>query len=429
MNILLHTMSDLSKRLLGTLALCTSFVVFPNVCIAQSYYPELLYRHDHHLFALHPNQFDWKKTEEVWTYNGVSIQPPQELRVDGDRLPPLPEGVTRSLRSVWNIDAIEQTIADRIASVVDRPRGEVTIRRTGENVEFEGVGLLGKEVNLHRAALLTADALDRGITDIHLPVIERQPVIHVLDTDLQDRGIAEVVGIGESNFARSPNARRHNIATGLDKFDGHIVPQGEIFSFNEILGPVNGQTGYVKELVILGDKTMPDYGGGLCQVSTTAFRGIWEYGFPIEARRNHSFAVQYYAPQGTDATIYPPYTDMKFRNDGPSDILIQTYVEGDIAYFIYYGTRDERDIEIVGPYVWDRRSPPPDRVEYTADLPAGQTQVVGKAVPGMQTAWFRIVREEDGSESIEPFYSYYEARPNYTLIGGSPTNPSWIGDL
>lgn len=404
-------------------------LALPVAVAAQSYYPELLYRHDHHLFALNPNTYDWRKTEEVWTYNGTEIDPPQELRVDGDVVPSLPEGVARSLRSVWNLDAIEQTVAERIASVVDRPRGEVTIRRDGEEIVFDGVGLLGKTVDLRRAALLTADALDRNVTDIHLPVHEQQPIMHVLDTDLQDMGIIEVVGIGESNFARSASARRHNISTGLSKFNGHIIPQGAEFSFNDILGPVNGQTGYLKELVILGDKTMPDYGGGLCQVSTTAYRGIWEYGFPITDRRNHSFAVQYYAPQGTDATIYPPYTDMKFLNDGPSAILIQTYDEGDIAYFIYYGLRDERNVEIVGPYVWDRRTAPPDRVEYTTDIPEGQTQVVGKAVPGMQTAWFRILREEDGTETIQPFYSYYEARPNYTLIGGSPSGPSWIGEL
>ncbi|MCA9370536.1 MAG: VanW family protein [Candidatus Peregrinibacteria bacterium] len=393
-----------------------SSFLFPLSSFA--YYPDILYRHEHHLFSLNPNQYpSWRKTEEVWTYNGREIIPPASVRIDGDTLPPLPEGMTRSIRSVWDPAAISATIYERIATVLNRPRGEVTIRKDGDTIVFEGVGFLGKTVDTDRAAQLTIDALETGVYDIHLPVTVQQPVMHVLSTELQDMDIQEVIAIGESDFSGSPLARQHNIKTGLEKFNGYLLPKGETFSFNTILGPVNGSTGYKKELVILGDKTLPDYGGGLCQVSTTAYRGAWEYGFPIVTRRNHSFAVSYYSPQGTDATIYPPHTDMQFVNDGPSAILVQTYVEGMKAYYIYYGMRDTRTVEIVGPYVWDKKSPPPDKVEYTTDLPPGETKKVGKAVPGLQAAWFRILIEEDGSETIEPYYSYYEARPNFTQIG------------
>ncbi|MDA0375927.1 MAG: VanW family protein [bacterium] len=414
--------------MISIFAFALSTILYPLSVTAKPYYPELLIRYDHHLFSLNPNaHVSWRKTEEVWTYNNTEIVPPQTLRVDGDSIPDLPEGITRSLQSVWNSAAIAATITEQISSIIDRPRGEVTIRKEGDEITFEGVGFLGKEVDTYRTAQLIIDALEKGVTDIHLSVTERQPIIHVLDSDLQDSGIQEVIAIGESDFSRSANARRHNISAGLSKFNGHYIARGETFSFNEVLGPVNAQTGYVKELVILGDKTLPDYGGGLCQVSTTAYRGIWEYGYPIADRRNHSFAVQYYAPQGTDATIYPPYTDMKFVNDGPSAIVIQTHIEGDRAFFIYYGMRDEREVEIIGPYVWDRREPPPDRTEYTTDIPPGETRIAGKAVPGMQSAWFRVMRDIDGTEDIEPFYSYYEARPNFTQIGGSPVAPSWLG--
>ena len=412
-----------------SLFLLCGLVLIPQGAEAASYYPELLYRYDHHLMTLNPNEFPfWRKTEEVWHYNGVEIRPDASLRTDGDSTPPLPEGVTRTLRSVWNTDAIAATIALRVATVIDRPRGTVSIDKNDEgNIVFDGVGFRGRTVEIVKAATLTIAALEHSVTDIHLPVREEQPVIHVLHPDLQDRGIAEVIAIGESNFAHSATSRRHNIATGVHKFNGHTVPQGSVFSFNEVLGPVTGETGYLKELVILGDKTLPDYGGGLCQVSTTAYRGVWEYGFPIVQRRNHSFAVSYYAPQGTDATIYPPYTDIKFLNDSPGDLLIQTHVSGDKAYFIYYGTKDKRDAEVVGPFVWDKRPPPADRVEYTSDLSPGERKQVGKAVSGMQAAWFRIVRNGDDQEVIEPFYSYYEARPNYTQIGGQPEPPSWLG--
>ena len=380
--------------------------------------PELTYRYKHHLFSLYPSRYpSWQKTEEVWTYEGKNIRPPASLRVDGDHLPPLPVGMLREQHLAWDASAIADTIRTKIANALDREAGAVSIRLDGEEIVFDGVGLTGRRVLLDQAAELTIAALENEVADIVLPVEEIQPAL-TIDPALQNQGISEVVAVGESDFTGSPAARRHNIALGLSQFDGHIVSQGETFSFNDVLGPVNGATGYLKELVILGEKTLPAYGGGLCQVSTTAYRGVWEEGFPIAARRNHSFAVLYYSPQGTDATIYPPHTDMQFVNNSPGSILVQTHVEGNKAYFVYYGTADEREVEVIGPYVWGQKSAPADRVEYTTELAPGEERKVGEAVAGLKSAWFRVVRAHpDAQESIDSTYSSYEARPLYTQIG------------
>ena len=109
---------------------------------------------------------------------------------------------------------------------------------------------------------------------------------------------------------------------------------------------------------------------------------------------------------------------MQFHNDTPWDLLMQIYVEGDIAYFIYYGTPDTRESAVMGPFIWGRSAPPPDRVEYTTDIAPGTTRQVGKAVAGLRSAWFRAVQmHTEGPEQVEGFYSRYEARPNYTQIG------------
>lgn len=382
----------------------------------------LIYRHQHHLFTVTVGK-EWQERGEVWTYGGRPVKIPSAFRVDGDRVPPLPDGFRRSEIAVWNHDAIRATLKSKIASVFDRPAGAVVIRGSGTGaVTFEGVGMNGRRVDLERAVTLTIAALEQGIADITLPVIETQPSVTVEDPQLLAQGIRELVSIGESDFSGSSKARRHNIRVGLAKFNGALVPQGSTFSFNEILGPVNASTGYLKELVIMGDKTLPDYGGGLCQVGTTAYRGVWEYGFPILARRNHSFAVHYYSPQGTDATIYPPYTDIKFLNDSAGAILIQTHMENDRAYFIYYGTRDGRQSEIVGPYTWGYAAPPADRIEYTTEIPAGTTRKVGERVPGLKALWWRLV-SRDGEESEESVYSVYEARPRFDQIGVEATSP------
>jgi len=395
-------------------------VVFPELSLAYQPPGTLTFRHTHRLFFIPPGEYaDWKTTSDEWTFEGQSIKPPAEFRADGDKMPSLPSGVIKRAVPGWDLAEAENDIKRIIADVFDRPAGEVSVTLDASgSVIFDGVGITGLRTDLGMAAELAVKALEAGITDIILPVEEIQPKMNI-DKKLREIGIKEVVSIGESNFSGSPRARRHNISTGLSKFNGTIIGKGEDFSFNKTLGPVNGSTGYKKELVILGERTLPDYGGGLCQISTTAYRGVWEYGFPITQRRNHSFAVRYYGPSGTDATIYPPHTDMRFLNDSPGAILIQTFEdENDNAYFIYYGTRDGRTAEIIGPYTWDMRSPPPDRTEYTDEIPPGTTRKVGEKVPGLKAMWYRIVNRGQG-EVIESVYSLYEARPNFTQIGVS----------
>ena len=401
---------------LGSLILFGVTAFAPGRALAA--YAPLTFRYEHFIFTIDPDDYPaWHSTEEEWLLFGQPFQLPPSLRVDGDVLPPLPEGVVRNSQFAWDRGAIRATLDVQIARQFDREPRSVAIRREEEQVVFDGVGLPGRRVNLSEAAQLTVEALTRGIADISLPVSVLQPKIDVLDADLQDGGILEVVAVGESDYRGSPLARQHNIATGLSRFNGHIIPQGTTFSFNEVLGPVGPSTGYKQELVIKGDKTLPDYGGGLCQVSTTAYRGVWEYGFPIQQRINHSYSVRYYFPQGTDATIYPPYKDMQFLNDSPGDLLIQTHYEDGRAYFIYFGTRDGRQTELMGPYVWGQTSVPGDRVEYTTDIPPGTSRKVGERVPGSRAGWLRIVRGEGGGEKQETVYSLYEARPLYTQIG------------
>jgi hypothetical protein len=139
------------------------------------------------------------------------------------------------------------------------------------------------------------------------------------------------------------------------------------------------------ELVIRRDKgTVPELGGGLCQVSSTTFRAAMQAGLPITQRRNHSYAVQYYAPQGTDATIYPGVIDLKFTNDTPGSILVWPYFKDDnTLIFDFYGTKDSREVILDKPYSYDRK-------------PDGS----------MKASWTRTVKK-GGKENKETFRSVY----------------------
>ena len=195
--------------------------------------------------------------------------------------------------------------------------------------------------------------LEKNHSDtIKLPFAEIQPEISMASAD--NLKITELIGEGRSNFRGSPKNRIFNINVATKRFDGILIKPNEEFSFVKVLGEVDGEHGYLPELVIKKDKTEPEFGGGICQVSTTAFRAAIYSGLEITARRNHAYPVSYYNPQGMDATVYVPRPDLRFINDTPGYILIQTKIEGTELIFDFYGTSDGRKTTVIGPKITER---------------------------------------------------------------------------
>ena len=190
---------------------------------------------------------------------------------------------------------------------------------------------------------------------IEIEMITEKVQPEITTESIDNMGITSLLATGESNFYGSTRNRKHNIAVGAGKFQGILIGPGDLFSFNKVLGNVGPREGYLPELVIKKGETVPEYGGGLCQVSTTTFRGAVLAGLEVTERKNHAYAVKYYAPQGTDATIYPPHPDLQFKNNTPAYILIQTKIEGNKLYFDFYGSDDGRNVQMKGPvtYNWE----------------------------------------------------------------------------
>lgn len=212
----------------------------------------------------------------------------------------------------------------------------------------------GRELNLEENGDLIAEKLTSGQKQIGLIVAVTQP--EVTTDNIDNLGITSLLARGESNFKGSPKNRRHNIGVGTEKFNGALIKPGEEFSFNTILGEVGAQQGYLPELVIKNNKTVPEYGGGLCQVSTTIFRAALNAGLPITERKNHAYVVRYYGAPGMDATIYPPHPDLRFKNDTTANILIQSKIKGDNITFEFYGASDGREVKLIGPNLYDQQS-------------------------------------------------------------------------
>jgi len=210
----------------------------------------------------------------------------------------------------------------------------------------------GQRLNIPLSTGLIAEALIDHKPSISLAFDFIEPEITL--EKINDLGIKTLLGRGESDYGKSPASRIHNIKIGMAKFNGIILGSGEKFSFNNFLGTVDERDGYQAELVIKGGELVREYGGGLCQVSTTVFRAAIMSGLSIVERRPHSFPVQYYNPQGFDSTVYPGVVDLKFSNNTSNHILIQTKVTGSKLSVEVYGSSDGRKVEIEGPIQYEK---------------------------------------------------------------------------
>jgi vancomycin resistance protein YoaR len=238
--------------------------------------------------------------------------------------------------------------------------------------------------------------------------------------NINDLGVKEKLGTGHSNFAGSPANRVHNIYVGANSLNGLLIEPGEEFSTMQALGEISKATGYKPELVIKDNETVPEYGGGLCQIGTTMFRAALESGLEITERRNHSYRVSYYEPPvGMDATIYDPHPDLRFKNDTEDHILIQSRIEGTDIYFDLWGTDDGREVEITDPIVYNITEPEPPEMVETTELEPGKEKCTEEAHNGANAEFtYRVdYSEEDKEDKERVFYSSYQPWQKKCLIG------------
>lgn len=256
---------------------------------------------------------------------------------------------------VWDTDRekIKKFVEDQVQKAIYRPAANGTLGF--ENGVIVELSPAQSEIttDVDGATDQIALSLKKAENFINIPVHENPAALSL--ANVKKLGINTLISKGESNFTGSPVNRRHNISVGASKFNGVVIPQGDEFSFLTTLGPVDESTGYLPELVIKQDKTVPEFGGGMCQVSTTCFRAEVNAGLRTTERQNHAYPVQYYSPQGTDATVYIPHPDLKFVNDTPGPILIQTRIVGNILTFEFFGNSDGRYVNLEGPNVTDKK--------------------------------------------------------------------------
>ena len=264
---------------------------------------------------------------------------------------------------------------------------------------------VGRELDVGASITAINEAVARGEHTIALVVNEAQPKGSGTAT-AEELGITELIWEETSYFYGSSPERIQNIEAAAAQFHGVLVAPGETFSMGAQLGDISLDNGFAEALIIYGGRTIKGVGGGVCQVSTTLFRAVFNAGFPIVERNPHAYRVSYYEQTasggidprlaGLDATVYFPLVDFKFKNDSPYWILMETYMGNGSLTWKFYSTSDGRSV------TWETTGPtnvvpaPEPLFEVNPELGKNQIKQVDWAANGADVTVTRTVWR-DGS--------------------------------
>lgn len=161
---------------------------------------------------------------------------------------------------------------------------------------------------------------DSNINDNSSKEVENLPK----EVTIPDVPKEETIATFSSSIYDKDDNRVSNITLANSKLNGTIVKNGEEFSFNNTIGPMDETQGFKKALGFDSNgKKIQISGGGLCQISSTLYNAALIANLEVTERHPHSRRV-YYVPQDKDATIVYGSLDFKFINNTGSDIKIES---------------------------------------------------------------------------------------------------------
>lgn len=129
-----------------------------------------------------------------------------------------------------------------------------------------------------------------------------------------------------TSLSGSSDNRISNVKKACELLDGMVLIPGQTFSFNDALGERTEENGWKPATAYANGEVRQEYGGGICQVSSTLYNAVLYANLEIVERACHQFQVGY-LPWGMDATVSWGWPDLKFRNDAEYPIKIHAWVD------------------------------------------------------------------------------------------------------
>jgi vancomycin resistance protein YoaR len=240
----------------------------------------------------------------------------------------------------------EKTLAlsSHVCSILNRPACDASFRiREDEQVEVIP-HQVGQSVDI-RLFCDYVNSMERlfSVPDtLEIPLVEENP--RVFSEDLE--AFLPLVPVAQySTEYLDGNDRAHNIGLASRAVSNIVLYPGDVFSFNLATGPRSKENGYRKAPVIVGSGFVDDYGGGVCQVSTTVYVAMLKANLSVEERHCHGIPVSY-VPMGMDATVDYDTLDLKMKNTTSGPCITSVKADGGTLTAKIFGRDTGTRIEI-----------------------------------------------------------------------------------
>lgn len=151
-------------------------------------------------------------------------------------------------------------------------------------------------------------------------------------------------------------SQRHNALMAVRRLDGAVVGPGQEFSFNKWVGSYSGDAGYRRAPVSYDGQLIDEWGGGVCQASTTLYNAALLAGMTVTERNPHHFCPSY-VPPGRDAAVAYSSIDLKFRNPYRFPVRLHAFVGHDSVQVDFLAPRPLPEKTEVVERVTDRIDP------------------------------------------------------------------------
>ncbi len=279
----------------------------------------------------------------------------------------------------------------------------------------------GKTLKTSEFADMVANSFLTNHARVDVPVVTTPA--QVREDNLDTLGIKDRLCRVDSNFTTDVGTEREvNIMVGVHLLNNVIIAPGEEFSFNKSIGSIADNPDFIGGTGISAGVIQDEFGGGICQVTTTAFRAGIMAGLPITAWDPHTYRLQGYERDGWgpgfDASIYQPdwipaedWSDLRFLNNTDNFILISSWADGGIHVVEIYGTDPGWDVQISETITWEAEPSYDNR--WVIDWEAGSGVNYPSAYPmdGLNASFNRTVYDADGNEMYtRDFTSRYQSR-------------------
>ena len=138
----------------------------------------------------------------------------------------------------------------------------------------------------------------------------------------------DLLGEKTTSLSGSTAARIENVAKACELLSAVVLEPGEQFDYNACLGERTPDNGWLPAPAYADGEVRDEYGGGICQVSSTLFVSCLYADLQIDSRSCHYFPVGY-LPAGMDATVSWGGPEYRFTNNREYPIRLKAFVSED----------------------------------------------------------------------------------------------------